>query len=247
MSETPLIYKKLPAVMKSIRAVGKDRKNEAQGFKFRGIEDFYNVAHPAFVEHEVFVRTEVLEHISEDRETKTGSKQIRVLQKIAHHFYTTDGSSLPPVIIWGEGIDTADKATNKATSMAFKYAMAQTLCVPFADIEDGDRNSPEAGSGPRTFDKPKTPAVPDPGAPVLAPAPPADSRHIGPGQQNQFAIEFRYALPESLHKQAEELRHQWLADNGFIDKNGNPSSKMIPLAGWKATFAKACAWAQVQR
>ena len=47
----PLIYQQIPKVMADIRAVGKDQQNKDQGYKFRGIEDLYNVANPAMAKH----------------------------------------------------------------------------------------------------------------------------------------------------------------------------------------------------
>jgi hypothetical protein len=44
----------------------------------------------------------------------------------------------------GEGMDSSDKATNKASSGAYKYVMLQVFCIPIKGLaEDGDRSSPE--------------------------------------------------------------------------------------------------------
>ena len=39
---TPLIFKKIIEVMADINAIGKDRRNQLQGFQFRGIDDVMN-------------------------------------------------------------------------------------------------------------------------------------------------------------------------------------------------------------
>ncbi len=71
-----------------------------------------------------------------------------------------------------------------------------------------------------------------------------DGEFIGPGEQANFARRFAEALPKEFAKQVEELRHQWLARHGFIDKDGNPSSKMIPTAEFEAVKVDAMRWAR---
>ncbi len=43
-----------------------------------------------------------------------------------------------------QGLDSGDKATNKAMSVAFKYACFQTFCIPTENlIDDPDADTPE--------------------------------------------------------------------------------------------------------
>ncbi len=57
-------------------------------------------------------------------------------------FYAAvDGSSVTATLR-GEGIDYSDKATNKAMSQAFKYALTQVLTLP-TDEPDADATSPQ--------------------------------------------------------------------------------------------------------
>ncbi len=58
---TEQIYELIPKVMRDIGGVAKTRKNEQQKYSFRGIEDFYQAAHPAMITHGVFCAPEVLE------------------------------------------------------------------------------------------------------------------------------------------------------------------------------------------
>jgi len=52
---------------------------------------------------------------------------------------SADGSS-HTVEAFGEALDPSDKATAKAMSSAYKYAMLQAFCVPVAQIDDADRS-----------------------------------------------------------------------------------------------------------
>ena len=45
----------------------------------------------------------------------------------------------------GEAMDSADKATNKAMSAAFKYMAMQTFCIPTEGDNDADSHTHEVG------------------------------------------------------------------------------------------------------
>lgn len=148
LSPLPLIYELIPRVMADIGAVEKNRKNEQQKYQFRGIEDFYQAAHPAFVKHGIFCVPEVLEHAASTFEKTNEYGKVttwrHVTAKVRHRFFAADGSFVDAVTI-GEGLDNSDKATNKAMSGAMKYALIELFSVPTQDVEDSDRTSPETG------------------------------------------------------------------------------------------------------
>lgn len=164
------IFTLIPKIMGDLGSIGKDKSNTHQGYKFRGIEDMYNNIHPVLVKHGVFCVPQVVESSSESFTSAKGTLSFRVLLKVNHKFYADDGSCVE-VITASEGIDTSDKATNKALSAAMKYAFIELLSIPTADIEDSDRTSPEveskvtaqttstkAASAPRTNFGPRTSA-----------------------------------------------------------------------------------------
>lgn len=145
-----LIYKKMSEVMKAIGSVKKDQKNAAQGFKFRGIDQFVNALHPALIAHGVFMTPRTTSYTSEIREVtrsngKTGvDKHVAIL--VEYDFFAEDGSKVTVGPIAAEGLDSGDKATNKALSAALKYALIQTFSVPTEDMAEADLESPEMGS-----------------------------------------------------------------------------------------------------
>ena len=65
-----------------------------------------------------------------------------VICKIKFTFYAEDGSHIESIII-GEGLDTGDKATNKAMAIAYKYACFQVFCIPTEEMVDPDSERPE--------------------------------------------------------------------------------------------------------
>jgi len=145
-----MIYKKMSEVMKDIGAIGKDQKNQAQGFKFRGIDQFVNSLYPALVKHGVFMAPRSIQHTQELRDVVRGNgkqgvdKHVSILME--YKFYAEDGSSVTIGPIPAEGLDSGDKATNKALSAALKYALIQTFSIPTEDMAEADLESPEIGS-----------------------------------------------------------------------------------------------------
>lgn len=139
-----LIYKAIAGVMEDIGAVSKEKefRSNQGSYKFRGIDDVMNALHPAMVKNKIFVVPVILEQIREVRTSKTGTSMYVSICKIRYEFYAEDGSCVSAVVI-GEGMDTGDKATNKAMSIAFKYACFQVFCIPTEEMIDPDAERPE--------------------------------------------------------------------------------------------------------
>lgn len=137
-----MIYKAISNCMREIGAVGKNSRNTAQGFMFRGIDAVMNAINPALVNNGIFVVPEILEQRREERTNTKGTTLLYSVCTIKYTFFAEDGSSVSAVVI-GEGMDTGDKATNKAMSIAFKYACFQVFCIPTEEMKDPDADSHE--------------------------------------------------------------------------------------------------------
>lgn len=136
MADTAKIYSAINSVMGEIGAIGKEKRSQ-QGFSYRGVDDVMNVLAPAFIKNKLFVVPEVLEQSREERSSARGGMLIYSICKIKYTFYAEDGSHVEVVTI-GEGMDSGDKATNKAMSIAFKYACFQIFCIPTEEMVDPD-------------------------------------------------------------------------------------------------------------
>lgn len=141
--ESKKIFAQLNAVMKEVNAIGKDRTNKDQGFKFRGIDDAYNMLHPLFAKHGVIVTKQVIGHSNIVRITKSGSPMNTTIAHYRFTFHADDGSCVSSDCI-GEGADLADKASNKSMSTALKYALMETFLIPTEDMSDPDEEDPQA-------------------------------------------------------------------------------------------------------
>lgn len=136
------IYEAISRCMEEIGAVGKDAVNKQQGFKYRGIDAVMNAINPALTKNHVFIVPEVLDQSREERTTKSGGALIYSVCRIKYTFYAEDGSCIEAVTV-GEGMDSGDKATNKAMAIAFKYACFQVFCIPTEEMKDPDEETPD--------------------------------------------------------------------------------------------------------
>lgn len=147
---TPMIYPAMAAIMAEIPAIGKDKKNVTQNFNYRGIDDVYNALNSVMGKHGVFMCPEVLEQNREERTSKNGTVLAFVTLRVKYLFYAQDGSNVACVVC-GEGMDSGDKATNKAMSIAQKYAFFQVFAIPTKEVLDPDADThevkPKRGQG----------------------------------------------------------------------------------------------------
>jgi hypothetical protein len=163
-SSVGLIYTAIPAIMSEIPSICKDRKNDSQHYSFRGIDDVYNAVNPILAKHGVFMRADVVDIKREERPSKSGGIMAFVQVRVCYSFVASDGSFVSTDSL-GEGMDSGDKATPKAMSIAQKYAILQMFAIPTADPKDPCNDSPEVAetkppSQVKPEQKPATPAVP---------------------------------------------------------------------------------------
>ena len=128
-----LIYKKIGDVMSSMatKGIGKDKRNQQQGFNYRGVDDVMNALAPLLSHHGLLVLPRVLKRDVTQRESKSGGTLFCVVLEMEFDFIAVeDGSKHVVGPIIGEGMDSGDKASNKAMSIAYKYACFQAFCIP---------------------------------------------------------------------------------------------------------------------
>lgn len=135
------IYGLIGEVMKKVGAIGKEstatNQSGKQMYKFRGIDAVYNALNPVMAELGLFIVPEVLEQSREERKTTTGTTLIYSILKVKFTMFAPDGSNVSGTLI-GEGMDSGDKASNKAMSIAMKYFCFQTFMIPTEEMKDPD-------------------------------------------------------------------------------------------------------------
>ena len=147
------IHTSMVAIMRDITAIGKDSKNQAQGFKFRGIDAVYNELHNLLAKHGVITLPQAGTPVVEERTNSKGTVLRFVTIPMTYQFVAEDGSSITCQVI-GEGMDSGDKATNKAMAIAHKYALLQTFLIPTEDMKDPDSETHEVAPRKPVIAKP---------------------------------------------------------------------------------------------
>lgn len=226
MSETPKIYAAISAAMGDINPVGKDNYNAQQKFKYRGIDDVMNALYPVLCRHGLFIVPEVLEHTREERAARSGGNLIYSIIKMRYTMYATDGSSVSAVVI-GEGMDSADKSSNKAMAVAMKYALFQLFCIPTEDMGNDD---PDGHSPPDSTPQ-GAPEMPN-STPQGSTQPP-DSTPQGKGNKTLDEIERIKAHFKTDDAGFAKMRDALIA-GGIVQ---NKPSKEMTGADWEQLFA----------
>lgn len=236
-----MIAKQMIAVMRDITAISKDRKNEQQGYKFRGIDDVYNELHDVMAKHGVFSVPTVLEERTEDRTTKSGSALIYRILKIRYDFYAEDGSSISSIVM-GEGMDSGDKASNKAMSVADKYCLMQAYKIPTVEAKDPENDSPgykdelmpkhsPQQQNQQRAPQQQRPAGPPPGAPPQPQAAPPS----GPAPETRQTVGYDGSTAhqqglQKMLKQKNVPEKYWAAVHDQM--LGKESSELVSVLGW---------------
>ena len=79
-----------------------------------------------------------------ERTTSKGYSLLYVVVSGEFDFISTEDGSKVTIKTFGEAMDSGDKATNKAMSVAYKYAAFQAFCIPTEETtQDADKETHE--------------------------------------------------------------------------------------------------------
>lgn len=143
----PSIFTALSNVMADVQSVRKGDVNEQQGFRFRGVDAVVNAVAPALRNHSVIVVPDVRDYqygTVEVGRNRTPMGHARVI--VAYTFHGPAGDSIT-CSAPGEAMDSGDKATAKAMSVAFRTALLQALALP-TDEPDPDAHTYQRATPP---------------------------------------------------------------------------------------------------
>lgn len=137
----------------AIEGIAKSRQNTQQKFSFRGIDDVYNALAPVLARHGLVILPRMLSREVVERKSNSGGALFSVTVAAEFDFVSSHDGSRHTVRIYGEAMDSGDKATNKAMSAAYKYAAFQAFCIPTEGDNDADKTTHEvAAAAPEGFE-----------------------------------------------------------------------------------------------
>jgi hypothetical protein len=143
------VYAKIAAVQSALARTGiaKSRRNAQQGYSFRGIDEVYAALAPLLAEHGLCVLPRILTREVVERTTAKGGALFNVTVEAEFDFVSADDGSTHTVRTFGEAMDSADKATNKAMSAAYKYAALMAFAIPTEGDNDADATTHDLAAG----------------------------------------------------------------------------------------------------
>ena len=148
VSTAPHVLQAISAVMTDLarEGIGKDRKNEQQGYKFRGIDDVYNALAPVLARNHLVITPRCLARSKEAVQTQRGGTLFYVNVDVEFTLASALDGSSTVAQMFGEAMDSGDKATNKAMSAAYKYMAMQVFCIPTEGDNDADATTHQLAS-----------------------------------------------------------------------------------------------------
>lgn len=135
------VYKLIAAVAGELAQGGiakNQRNSQGAGYNFRGIDDVYNAVGPILAKHGLVILPRCMHRECVERVSGAGKALFYVVVEAEFDFVSSEDGSKHTVVMFGEAMDSGDKATNKAMSAAFKYAMFQAFCIPTEGDNDAD-------------------------------------------------------------------------------------------------------------
>jgi hypothetical protein len=157
--------------------VGKLKTNSQQNFKYRGVDDVMDALAPSLARHGLIIVPHVNDRLVAERESRAGGTLFHTLLRIDYDFIgVSDGSVLHVGPIYGEAMDSGDKATNKAMATAYKYVCVQTFCIPVTG-DDPDETTHQIADAREPVTPSRAEPKPPVGASVAAPAASVPASH----------------------------------------------------------------------
>jgi hypothetical protein len=152
----PAVYAAISAVQAELakEGIAKGRRNQQQGFAFRGIDDVYSAIAALLPAHGLCIIPRIVSRETVERATRSGGAMFYVTVHAEFDFVSNKDGSKHTASTYGEASDSGDKATNKAMSAALKYAVLMTFTVPTEGDNDADAHTP-----PETVPTPELPQV----------------------------------------------------------------------------------------
>lgn len=142
------VYQAIASVQGELAKVGiaKANRNSQQGYNFRGIDDVYAALSPLLAKHGLVVIPRCLERTVAERVNSKGNPLFYVTVKAEFDFVSAEDGSVHTACTFGEAMDSADKATNKAMSAAYKYAAFMAFAIPTEGDNDADSTTHEVAA-----------------------------------------------------------------------------------------------------
>jgi hypothetical protein len=206
----PPVHQALAAVMADVTHVGKDGKNQSQGYNFRGIDGVLNAVGPAMRRHQITILPELAEMTSEVVQVgKNRTPMKAVTVQVRYYFVGPDGDHLV-CLVPGEAMDSGDKAVSKAMSVALRTALIQTLALPTHEPDPDEQSYERSHPSDQGF-KPR-PVATKPALEVVADLPAFDPADQDSWPELLSANDAKKAVLANFGGDKDAAKALWIAE-----------------------------------
>lgn len=152
--DRPPVHTAWARVMADVQAVGKTGRNESQNYSFRGVDAVMNAAGPAMRTHGVIVMPSL--KAAHYRDVEVGKNRTLMREVTVEVIYSIIGPAGDVFVhpsdpdfgkVAAEAMDSGDKGTSKAMSVALRTFLIQALTLP-TNEPDPDTQSYERSAAP---------------------------------------------------------------------------------------------------
>lgn len=237
---------RLQAVMAELRPVGKDSKSEGGfTFKYRGIDAVINEVSPLFAKQGIIVSKSYSSSSYTSMTSSKGSELHRCSVNVVFRYASAhDVTDFIEDTVVAEAMDSGDKATAKAMSVALRTSLIQVLLIPTGEADpDADQYETRRIAPAPTRE---TPAGRDNSwserawnGMVQATNPDREVTHLGDGVEI-VADQFKTAPDDMIP----------FCDHGqMVRKSGNAKASGKPYFGYVCTSTPQCppAWYEIDK
>lgn len=160
-SDKPRLAARLATCIKLVHGIGKDGKNENQGYNFVREVDVMARVRGVLADNGVIVVPRVARVEFRSVPTKSGQASLTDVHMV-FAVMTTDTDEVFECPWYGCGADTTDKGGNKAITSAEKYFLLKLLKIPTE--ADPDADAEDKVTVPKAREAKPTPEAPKPSA-----------------------------------------------------------------------------------
>jgi len=124
--------------------IAKDRQcQQGASFMYRGIDEVYNTLSPLLSKYGLCILPRIISRQCDERKSAKGTALFYVVVEAEFDLVSAEDGTMHIVRSFGEAMDSGDKATNKAMSIAYKNAIFMAFSVPTQGDNDPDSQAHE--------------------------------------------------------------------------------------------------------
>jgi hypothetical protein len=139
------VYKSIAAITGELskEGISKLRKNQQQGFSYRGIDDVYAALSPLLSQYHLCILPRVVEREVTERINKNQTALFYTTLHVEFDFVSAVDGSKHTCSAYGEAMDSGDKSHGKAMSYAYKSMAFAAFAIPTEGDNDPDAKTHE--------------------------------------------------------------------------------------------------------